>query len=117
MPLARRVLLTALAAGSAGAAVACDPASADGAPAAGSAATAARRLLPRHWRQLTFRTAGGRDTFQVSGRTGRVTVTGGTPATQLTGLNWYLRNIADADINWAGRQLRLPAHCRASPAQ
>ncbi|MEU1452506.1 alpha-N-acetylglucosaminidase [Streptomyces avermitilis] len=108
MPLARRVLLTALAAGSAGAAVACDPASADGAPAAGSAATAARRLLPRHWRQLTFRTAAGRDTFQVSGRTGRITVTGGTPATQLTGLNWYLRNIADADINWAGRQLRLP---------
>lgn len=108
MPLARRVLLTALAAGSAGAAVACDPASADGAPAAGSAATAARRLLPRHWRQLTFRTAGGRDTFQVSGRTGRITVTGGTPATQLTGLNWYLRNIADADINWAGTQLRLP---------
>ncbi|MGW0820357.1 alpha-N-acetylglucosaminidase [Streptomyces sp. NPDC002845] len=112
MPLARRVLLTALAAGSAGAAVACTSAGAtpaDAAPGGKSAATAAaRRLLPRHWRQITFRTDGGRDTFRVSGRPGRVTVTGGTPATQLTGLNWYLRHIAHADINWAGEQTALP---------
>lgn len=116
MPLARRALLTALAAGSAGAAVACTSAGAipadDGAPgkepAGVSAATAAaRRLLPRHWQQITFRTESRRDTFRVSGDRGRITVSGDTPATQLTGLNWYLRHVAYADINWAGEQTDL----------
>ncbi|MDQ0810419.1 hypothetical protein QFZ63_002133 [Streptomyces sp. B3I7] len=110
MPLARRSLLTALAVGSTGAAVACAPATAEGTPAAGTraAAAAARRLLPRHWRQFSFRTAGDSDTFTVSGGAGRLRVTGGTPGTQLTGLNWYLRHVADADVNWAGEQLDLP---------
>ncbi|GAA2248090.1 alpha-N-acetylglucosaminidase [Streptomyces ruber] len=127
MPLARRSLLTAFAAGSAGAvstavARSAPPAGAQppaGAPARPSpAAAAARRLLPRHWRQIDFRstesgtdgaaaTEGARDTFRVSGRTGRVTVSGDTPATQLAGLNWYLRHIARADINWCGEQTAL----------
>lgn len=116
MPLARRALLTALAAGSAGAAVACTPAAgaapADGAPgeesAGVSAATAAaRRLLPRHWRQIAFRSEGERDTFRVSGGTGAITVSGDTPATQLTGLNWYVRHVGHAHINWAGEQTDL----------
>ncbi|WP_286250741.1 alpha-N-acetylglucosaminidase [Streptomyces graminofaciens] len=114
MPLARRALLTAFAAGSAGAAVACASAvaipsdDAPGAPDSTSAATAAaRRLLPRHWRQITFLTEGQRDTFRVSGRTGDLTVSGDTPGIQLTGLNWYLRHIARAEINWAGEQTGL----------
>ncbi|MPY61540.1 alpha-N-acetylglucosaminidase [Streptomyces spongiae] len=112
MPLARRALLTVLAAGSAGAAVGCTSAGAaptDDAPGKESAGvsaarSAARRLLPRHWEQITFRTEGVRDTFRVSGGKGRITVSGDTPATQLTGLNWYLRHVAYADINWAGEQ-------------
>jgi alpha-N-acetylglucosaminidase len=131
MPLARRSLLTVLAAGSAGAAAACTPATAEGArtdrvradgadgavadPGARAATAAARRLLPRHWRQFAFRTAGDRDTFTVSGTAGRLRVTGGTPGTQLTGLNWYLRHVADADINWAGEQLGLPRTLPGTP--
>ncbi|MFJ9584176.1 alpha-N-acetylglucosaminidase [Streptomyces acidicola] len=115
MPLARRALLTALAAGSAGAAVACAPTggtTADGVPGgepggSDAATAAARRLLPRHWSQITFRTEGERDTFRVSGDTGRITVSGDTPATRLTGLNWYLRHVAYADLNWAGEQTGL----------
>ncbi|MFE0491811.1 alpha-N-acetylglucosaminidase [Streptomyces sp. PG2] len=117
MPLARRSLLSALAAGSAGAAVAGAATLAEGGPALGAgggdtgaraAAAAARRLLPRHWHQFSFRTEGGRDTFTVSGEAGRLRIAGGTPGTQLTGLNWYLRHVADADVNWAGEQLDLP---------
>jgi hypothetical protein len=116
MPLARRALLAVLAAGSAGATVACAPARAhpsDDAPRADgagdtAATAAARRLLPDHWRQITFAEGTERDTFHVAGGTGRITVTGDTPATRLTGLNWYLRHVAYAEINWAGEQTALP---------
>ncbi|MGA5448457.1 alpha-N-acetylglucosaminidase [Streptomyces umbrinus] len=134
MPLARRAFLTAVA-GAAGT-VACShaPAHSDGTPAkeapvteaaAAAATRAARRLLPHHWRQLRFETtstdtrtgpgAGSRtgtrtrtDTFGVSGGPGRITITGDTAATQLTGLRWYLKHIAHANISWAGEQLDLP---------
>lgn len=126
MPLARRVLLTAFAAGSATVAACSRPAASEspesgdetegdkgGAVLAGPAQAAARRLLPHHWQQLSFRDgkagANGGDTFQVSGGTGRITITGTTPAVQLTGLNWYLRHMANANITWAGDQLNLPA--------
>ncbi|MFD7708478.1 alpha-N-acetylglucosaminidase [Streptomyces sp. NPDC059786] len=119
MPLARRAVFAALAAGTM---MACSRASGlggtpsaglGGAPAAsaGAARAAARRLLPDHWQQFEFRTAApvsGSDVFEVAGRTGLVTVAGTTPAAQLTGLNWYLRNVAYADVNWAGQQLGLP---------
>ncbi|MFE6161397.1 alpha-N-acetylglucosaminidase [Streptomyces sp. NPDC056486] len=115
MPLARRTFLTAIA-GTTGAAVACSGSTADGVPASGTpapsdpsaAAKAARRLLPRHFKQLTFRTAGPADTFRVSGRRGHITVTGPTPAAQLTGLRHYLKHTAHANITWAGDQLDLP---------
>ncbi|UUU25923.1 alpha-N-acetylglucosaminidase [Streptomyces sp. DSM 40750] len=111
MPFARRALLTALAAGSAAACTSAGAIPSDDAPRADkalrTAAAAARRLLPRHWRQITFTDGAERDTFRVSGRVGRITVTGDTPATQLTGLNWYLRHIAYAEINWAGEQTDL----------
>ena len=117
MPLARRALLVALAASSA---VACSSARAipsDDAPrsdgrgnagrAGSAAAEAARRLLPHHWQQIVFAQGAARDTFEVAGRAGRITVTGDTPATQLTGLNWYLNHVARAEINWAGEQTDL----------
>ncbi|MGW1891465.1 alpha-N-acetylglucosaminidase [Streptomyces sp. NPDC002004] len=122
----RRTFLAALA-GSAGvAAVACSRASADGtavapgaraaAPGALSpAASSARRLLPHHWEQLAFRTVPAHhgDVFEVSGGRGRITVAGTTPAVQLTGLNHYLRQVAHANITWAGEQVGLPARLPA----
>ncbi|MEU2559879.1 alpha-N-acetylglucosaminidase [Streptomyces longispororuber] len=119
--LPRRTLLTALA-GTAGATAACSggsPAprrSGGGAPgrpgdagAVTAATAAARRLLPRHWEQLTFERAGDRDAFRVSGTRGRVTVAGPTPAVQLKGLYHYLKHTCHANITWAGHQLDLPA--------
>ncbi|MFI6527599.1 alpha-N-acetylglucosaminidase [Streptomyces uncialis] len=119
MPLPRRALLSA-AAGSAGAAVAaCSGVGAGGSSAhalgaagdGGPAARAARRLLPRHADQLDFRAVpgGGPDTFRISGTKGRITLSGGTPAVQLTALRWYLKHTAHANITWAGEQLDLPA--------
>ncbi|MFG2497889.1 alpha-N-acetylglucosaminidase [Streptomyces sp. NPDC048441] len=108
MPLARRTFLTAIA-GTTGAAVACSGAAADGAHAKEPAALeAARRLLPKHWEQLTFETAGPADAFRISGRRGHITVTGAGPAAQLTGLRHYLKHTAHANITWAGDQLDLP---------
>lgn len=108
MPLARRTFLTALA-GTTGAAVACSGSTADGAPPSEPpAAKAARRLLPRHFKQLTFTTSGAADTFHVSGKRGQITITGPAPAAQLTGLRHYLKHTARANITWAGSQLDLP---------
>lgn len=110
MPLPRRTFLTALA-GTTSAAVACSGSgsTADGAPTAESPAIkAARRLLPGHWKQLTFTTSGPADTFRMSGGRGRITITGPTPAVQLTGLRHYLKHSAHANITWAGSQLNLP---------
>ncbi|MFG2648521.1 alpha-N-acetylglucosaminidase [Streptomyces sp. NPDC048436] len=118
MPLARRTFLTAVA-GTTGAAVACSGASADGTPTPAHrspAAEAARRLLPRHWKQLTFTTppapapatAPADDTFRVSGRRGDITITASTPAVQLTALRHYLKHAAHANITWAGSRTDLP---------
>ncbi|MFJ5547966.1 alpha-N-acetylglucosaminidase TIM-barrel domain-containing protein [Streptomyces sp. NPDC093225] len=80
-----------------------------------SAAEAAlERLLPRAAaKQFALapaaRGADGRDWFTVSGRAGRITVRGTTPATQLTGVGWYLQHVAHVDIGWPGDSLgRLP---------
>ncbi|MEV0322592.1 alpha-N-acetylglucosaminidase [Streptomyces sp. NPDC050658] len=108
MPLARRTFLAA-AAGATGATVACSGAAANSTPAAKSpAADAARRLLPRHWEQLSFTTSGPADAFRVSGRRGHITVSGPTPAVQLTGLRHYLKHAAHAGLTWAGDQVNLP---------
>ncbi|WP_405959992.1 alpha-N-acetylglucosaminidase [Streptomyces sp. NBC_00024] len=111
MPLARRALLAAFAAGSAAACTSARAIPSDDAPrtdnALRTASSAARRLLPNHWRQITFTEGKERDTFRVSGSAGHIAVAGDTPATQLTGLNWYLRHIAYAEINWAGEQTNL----------
>ncbi|MEW2526497.1 alpha-N-acetylglucosaminidase [Streptomyces sp. NPDC047071] len=120
-PLPRRTLLTALA-GTAGTAAACSGRhAADGASRAavgpsgdpGSAAAAARRLLPRHADQIAFEVSGAPDTYRVLGSRGRVTVAGPTPAVQLKGLYHYLKHVCHANITWAGHQLALP---KALPA-
>ncbi|WP_428951485.1 alpha-N-acetylglucosaminidase [Streptomyces sp. cg35] len=110
MPLARRTFLTALA-GSA--AVSCTDASADRAdaapPAPHAAAAAARRLLGRHADQLDFRPlTGARDGFRVDGHPGRIRIAGTSPAVQLAGLRQHLKQVAHANISWAGEQLNLP---------
>lgn len=108
MPLARRTFLAAIA-GTTGATVACSGAAADSTPAGRPpAADAARRLLPRHWDQLTFETSGPADTFRVSGSLGNITITGPTPAVQLTGLRHYLKHTTHTNITWAGSQTDLP---------
>ncbi|MEU4933205.1 alpha-N-acetylglucosaminidase TIM-barrel domain-containing protein [Streptomyces yokosukanensis] len=81
---------------------------ADGDPAPAMAAL--RRLLPRHHDQFTLRAlaADGTDRFRVTGRTGRITVEGTSPAVLLTGVHTYLRRTAHASISWTGDQLALP---------
>ncbi|MFF2021607.1 alpha-N-acetylglucosaminidase [Streptomyces sp. NPDC058171] len=128
MPLPRRTLLAAVA-GSAGASVSVRAAAAPGAHrtaaddtphagAAGAAARAARRLLPRHADQLRFRSApGAPDSFTVSGARGRIVLTGTTPAVQLTALRWYLKHTVHANLTWAGAQLALPATLPAPAAE
>ncbi|MFE0043197.1 alpha-N-acetylglucosaminidase [Streptomyces albireticuli] len=138
MHIARRTLLGALAGSAALGAVGPSPAAADdeagaaATSAAGDAADADRvteagqaearasataaaaalaRLLPRHHRQVTFRTvprAGGADAFRVTGGTGALVVAGTTPAVQLTGFHWYLRHTAHAHFSWNGAQTALP---------
>lgn len=115
MPLGRRTFLSALAGTTALAATACSrtagAAGPSGVAALGGAQAAARRLLPGHWQQLTFRATpekAGQDVFRVSGESGRITVEGSTPGVQLTGLRRYLKHEAHANITWAGEQLNLP---------
>ncbi|MFF0741147.1 alpha-N-acetylglucosaminidase [Streptomyces sp. NPDC004111] len=127
MRLSRRTLLTAAPAAAGIAALGATPAGAapgavPAAPAAraGAAAEALARLLPRHHRQVTFRTVprkDGADVFRVTGRTGRILVEGSTPAVQLTGFHTYLRTVAHAHLSWNGEQTALlPARLPAVPA-
>ncbi|AZM52885.1 alpha-N-acetylglucosaminidase [Streptomyces sp. WAC 01529] len=77
-----------------------------------SARSALNRLLPRHAEQfrLGLRPAkdGREDRFRVTGTTGRIEVSGTTPAVLLTGVHWYLKYVCGAHITWNGRQLELP---------
>lgn len=74
------------------------------------ARSALNRLLPGHADQFRLTLApGGRDRFEVTGRTGRISVTGTTPAVLLTGVHWYLKYVCGAHIAWNGSQLDLPA--------
>ncbi|WP_431037866.1 alpha-N-acetylglucosaminidase [Streptomyces sp. P6-2-1] len=81
------------------------------------AAAAARRLLGSHAGQFAFTPltpdAEGRDRYVVSGRAGRVTIAGTTPATQLTGLRQYLKQAGLAQFTWAGSRTGLPAQVPA----
>ncbi|MFE7243711.1 alpha-N-acetylglucosaminidase TIM-barrel domain-containing protein [Streptomyces sp. NPDC057580] len=71
------------------------------------------RLLPTQASQITLVAAdpatAGVDSFTVSGTAGAVKVEGTSPATLLTGVGWYLRNVAHVDIGLPGTSTkRLP---------
>ncbi|MFF3073776.1 alpha-N-acetylglucosaminidase [Kitasatospora sp. NPDC057904] len=70
------------------------------------AVAALTRLLPAHAAQISLvpeaQAAPGVDAFTVSGAPGAIRVRGTSPATLLTGVGWYLRNVAHADIGLPG---------------
>lgn len=75
------------------------------------AAAALRRLVPEHHAQIDLRaagTTGGPDRYRVTGKAGRITVEGTSPAVLLTGFHTYLRKVASASVSWNGEQLDLP---------
>ncbi|WP_406217396.1 alpha-N-acetylglucosaminidase TIM-barrel domain-containing protein [Streptomyces decoyicus] len=75
------------------------------------AQAALARLLPRHADQfqlVPLAPDGDADRFRVEGRTGRITVSGTTPAVLLTGVHWYLKYTCRAHLSWAGDQTALP---------
>ncbi|HZE37656.1 MAG TPA: alpha-N-acetylglucosaminidase [Stackebrandtia sp.] len=75
----------------------------------GPARDALRRLLPDHHHQIELSVVSDVDRFVVSGSRGAVRVEAGSPATQLTGVNWYLKHVAGVDVSWPGDSLsRLP---------
>ncbi|WP_331731074.1 alpha-N-acetylglucosaminidase C-terminal domain-containing protein (plasmid) [Kitasatospora sp. NBC_00070] len=88
---------------------------ADAAPAFDTAPAAAAlgRLIPAQQNQITLLPVAkdaGNDSFSVSGSPGAITVSGTSPATLLTGVGWYLENIARVDIGLPGDSLgKLPA--------
>ncbi|MFF1375582.1 alpha-N-acetylglucosaminidase [Streptomyces sp. NPDC058308] len=76
-----------------------------------SARSALNRLLPHHAEQIRLRLVpvrDGEDRFRVTGTTGRIQVSGTTPAVLLTGVHWYLKYVCGAHITWNGSQLDLP---------
>jgi|GEM_PF-1241182 len=50
----------------------------------------------------------GRETFRVAARGGRPVVEGSSTSALLMGVNWYLKEVAKADVSWTGDQLDLP---------
>ncbi|MGW1077486.1 alpha-N-acetylglucosaminidase [Streptomyces sp. NPDC002537] len=76
---------------------------------ASPARAALERLLPDHARQFRLSPLPpGRDRFEVTGRTGRIEVSGTSPAVLLTGVHWYLKYVCGAHITWSAGHLDLP---------
>ncbi|MEU1038958.1 alpha-N-acetylglucosaminidase [Streptomyces sp. NPDC005907] len=93
------------------------PAHAAGSPGEGPAfdtapaRSALNRLLPGHAEQYRLgpvASPDGRDRFRVTGSTGRIEVTGTSPAVLLTGVHFHLKYVCGAHLAWNGSQLRLP---------
>ncbi|GAU69475.1 beta-N-acetylglucosaminidase [Streptomyces sp. NBRC 110611] len=113
-------------AGAIGARAALGGAAATGIPPRGTAydtepaRAALARLLPGHADQFRLvplvPLRGVTDRFRVEGTTGRITVAGTSPATLLTGVNWYLKYTCRAHLSWAGDQLGLPDRLPAPAA-
>lgn len=82
---------------------------------AGVARAALKRLIPTHADQVAFRLMQGSrdDRFRIHGVEGHIVIAGTSPAVMLTGLNWYLKYVADANITWTDQQLNLPARLPA----
>lgn len=72
------------------------------------ALTALRRLLPDHADQFRLTAIEGAERFKVTGTTGRIEVSGTSPAVLLTGVHWYLKYVCRAQISWSGSQVDLP---------
>ncbi|MGP3924109.1 alpha-N-acetylglucosaminidase [Streptomyces sp. 8N616] len=113
--MARRTLLGTAGALGAAAALGSGPPAAAAEPKTlitAPALAALGRLLPRHADQFRLKMlAGGnerRERFRVSGSTGRIEVSGTSPAVLLTGVHWYLKYVCGALISWAGTQANLP---------
>ena len=87
------------------------------APAASDPLGAARalvtRILPAQAAQIDVellpRGADGLDVFEVETRGGRLVLRGQNGVTIGSALQWYLRNVAHAQLSWDGDNLALPA--------
>ncbi|MFI9116052.1 alpha-N-acetylglucosaminidase [Streptomyces venezuelae] len=70
------------------------------------------RLLPSHATQFTLvpvRESEAGASFSLTGGAGDIVVRGTSPATLLTGVGWYLKQVAGVDVGWPGDSLgRLP---------
>ncbi|WP_406055617.1 alpha-N-acetylglucosaminidase [Streptomyces sp. NBC_01077] len=68
------------------------------------------RLLPSRAAQFTLvpveEPASGAS-FSVSGEAGAILVRGTSPATLLTGVGWYLKQVAGVDLGWPGASVDL----------
>ncbi|MBI2517852.1 MAG: alpha-N-acetylglucosaminidase [Opitutae bacterium] len=77
------------------------------------------RILPAHAAQIDVealpRAADGLDVFEVETRRGRLVLRGHNGVTVGSALNWYLRNVAHAQISWNGDNLNLPAQLPPVP--
>lgn len=79
-----------------------------------------QRLLPGHADQFVIEplshAAGAPDAFEVESRAGRVVLRGHNGVTVGSALNWYLRQVAHAQISWCGDNLALPETLPPVPA-
>jgi alpha-N-acetylglucosaminidase len=95
------------------------------APGAEPSVKAARglvaRILPAHAAQIDVATlppaAGGADVFEVETVGGRLVLRGNTGVSIGSALNWYLRNVAHAQVSWNGDNLDLPPVLPVVPAK
>ncbi len=87
--------------------------------------TAARglveRVVPRIAPQIDVEQippgASGSDAFEVESRGGRLVLRGNSGVSIASALNWYLRNVAHAQMSWDGDNLALPGRLEAVPSR
>jgi alpha-N-acetylglucosaminidase len=79
------------------------------------------RVLSAHAAQIDVelipRGADGADVFEVESRGGRLILRGQNGVTIGSALNWYLRQVAHAQLSWNGDNLNLPAQLPPVPAK
>ena len=71
----------------------------------------ARRLLGHQARQLVFEAIpreAGRDVFELESRDGKIVIRGPNGVAMASGLNWYLRHYARAQVSLWGNNLAMP---------
>ncbi len=62
------------------------------------------RMLPQHADQIhvSFLPNAGKESFHISGSSGRIAVAGSTPSAILMGTHWYLKYVAGVSMSWNG---------------